>query len=205
MYIRQLWYNLIGSYHFLSDIKINETWTSLTTKKLLLWAQAKFRSRSKTKTSQFYALECRYHSRCQRQKDFWGGNGLTHGGWPYWYEDAETQFLQPSPCKFFIMFSNLMIAIYIKLVICCFKNLWRLMGLPGSPISVGPVRYSLCQRNFRIFYGLSGLTYSGAPVRYGVCHRSFRIFFSSFSYLGDPRLLVQKDEELTGKGPCKNA
>lgn len=79
------------------------------------------------------------------------------------------------------------------------------MGLPGSPISVGPVRYSLCQRNFRIFYGLSGLTYSGAPVRYGVCHRSFRIFFSSFSYLGDPRLLVQKDEELTGKGPCKNA
>ena len=78
------------------------------------------------------------------------------------------------------------------------------MGLSDSLILVPPVIYSVCQRYFRIFYRLSGLTYSGAPVRYGVCHRSFRKFFPFFSYLGDPRLLVQKDEELTGKGPCKN-
>ena len=80
------------------------------------------------------------------------------------------------------------------------------MGLPGSLISVPPVIYGVCQRYFRIFYRLSGLTYPGAPCKiWRVPPLLPENFFPSFSYLGDPRLLVQKDEELTGKGPCKNA
>ena len=71
----------------------------------------------------------------------------------------------------------------------------------GAPLSI----YSVCQRYFRIFYGLSELTYPGAPSKIWCATAPSGEFFPSFSYLGDPRLLVQKDEELTGKGPCKNA